>query len=129
MGMGGFMVDMITPNFSRAEMRCKCGSCREDEMDEEFMRMLQELRNEMGPLRISSGRRCYSHNENSGGYPKSAHLVGQGSDIQVFGPRALKIVEQARRLGFSGIGIAQKGEHKHRFIHLDTLPREALWSY
>ncbi len=123
------MVDMITPNFSRAEMRCNCGNCKEDEMDDEFMRMLQELRNELGPLRISSGRRCEEHNKASGGYPKSAHLQGQGSDIQIYGPRALKVVEQARRLGFSGIGISQKGEHKHRFIHVDTLPREALWSY
>ena len=123
------MVDMITPNFSRAEMRCKCGNCREDEMDEEFMRMLQELRNELGPLRISSGRRCEEHNRNSGGYPKSAHLQGQGSDIQIYGPRALAVVEKARKLGFSGIGISQKGEHKNRFIHIDTLPRTAIWSY
>ena len=123
------MVDMITPNFSKAEMRCKCGKCREDEMDGEFMRMLQELRNKVGPLRISSGRRCETHNRASGGYPKSAHLQGQGSDIQVFGPRALKVVEQSRRLGFSGIGISQKGDHKDRFVHIDILPREALWSY
>ena len=43
------MIDMITPNFSRSEMACRCGSGR-DEMDSEFMRMLQELRNEVGPI-------------------------------------------------------------------------------
>ena len=129
MGVGAFMVDMITPNFSRAEMRCRCGECREDEMDSEFMRMLQELRNEMGPLKISSGRRCHSHNEKSGGYPKSAHLLGQGSDILVSGPRAMKLFEKARQIGFSGIGLSQKGNHADRFIHVDTLEREALWSY
>ena len=40
------MIDMITPNFSKSEMACRCG-CGIYEMDDEFMRMLQELRNEM----------------------------------------------------------------------------------
>ncbi len=32
-------------------------------MDDEFMRVLQELRNSMnGPLRVSSARRCDAHN-------------------------------------------------------------------
>ena len=37
---------MITLNFSKSEMACRCG-CGIYEMDDEFMRMLQELRNEM----------------------------------------------------------------------------------
>ena len=41
---GLFMADMITPNFSKSEMACCCG-CGIFEMDDEFMRMLQELRN------------------------------------------------------------------------------------
>ena len=49
--IGAFMAEMITPNFSRAEMRCKCGTCKRDEMDPEFMRMLQELRDICGPLK------------------------------------------------------------------------------
>ena len=122
------MADMITPNFSRAEMRCKCG-CGLDHMDDEFMRMLQLLRDKLGPLPVTSGVRCEKHNHQSGGYPKSAHLQSKGADIRIYGPRALALVEEARRIGFSGIGIAQKGEHKHRFIHLDTLPRTAIWSY
>ena len=56
------MVDMITPNFSVAEMACKCG-CGKHGKDEEFMRMLQQLRDEVGPFRISSGFRCEDHNE------------------------------------------------------------------
>jgi len=55
----------------------------------------------------------------------------QGADIRIFGPRALKLVEEARRIGFSGIGLSQKSgtPHPQRFIHLDTKPRKALWSY
>ena len=120
--------EMITPNFSRAEMSCRCG-CGLDHMDEKFMRMLQQLRNELGPLPITSGVRCDKHNDQSGGYPKSAHLQSKGADIRIFGPRALKLVEESRRIGFSGIGISQKGDKSSRFIHLDILPRTALWSY
>ena len=49
------MADMITPNFSVSEMAYLC--CGKADMDPEFMRMLQELRNEVNPLRISSGFR------------------------------------------------------------------------
>ena len=67
------MADMITPNFSRAEMSCRCG-CGLDHMDEKFMKMLQQLRNQLGPLPVASGVRCEKHNHESGGYLKSAHL-------------------------------------------------------
>jgi len=49
------MTAMITRNFSVSEMSCRCG-CGLYEMDEEFMRLLQILRDEMqGPLRVTSG--------------------------------------------------------------------------
>ena len=57
------MADMITANFSVNKMACRCG-CGTAEMDPEFMRMLQELRDQMqGPLRVSRGRRCNHHND------------------------------------------------------------------
>ena len=39
------------------------------------------------------------------------------------------LFETARQIGFSGIGLSQKGDHAHNFEHLDTLPRKALFSY
>ncbi|MDP6093685.1 MAG: hypothetical protein QF537_17225 [SAR324 cluster bacterium] len=33
------------------------------------------------------------------------------------------------QIGFSGIGLSQRGVHTSRFVHLDTKPRKALWSY
>ena len=117
---GAIMADMITPNFSRAEMSCRCG-CGLDHMDEKFMKMLQQLLNELGPLPVTLGVRCDRHNHESGGYPKSAHLQSKGADIKIFGLRALQLVEEVRRIGFSGIGISQKGDKSSRFIHLDIL--------
>jgi uncharacterized protein YcbK (DUF882 family) len=126
------MADMITPNFSRAEMECRCG-CGLVHINENFMRMLQKLREKVGPLPVSSGARCERHNDRSGGYPRSFHLEHESgsmaADIRIFGPRALQLVEEARRIGFTGFGLSQKGEKKHRFVHLDIGPRTAIWSY
>ena len=126
------MLDMHAPNFSRAEMACRCG-CMLDHMDDEFMRMLHELRNEMkGPLRVSSARRCDTHNHEvstAKNKKNGVHTLGQASDILISGERAMLLFEKARQIGFSGIGLSQRGDHASRFVHLDTKPRKALWSY
>ena len=99
------MLDMITPNFSRAEMSCRCG-CGLDHMDEQFMRMLQQLRNQLGPLPVTSGVRCEKHNHESGGVIRSRLTFNLKE--QIFGSLDLEpysLVEEARRIGFSGIGI------------------------
>ena len=86
------MLDMITPNFSQAEMSYRCG-CGLDHMDEQFMKMLQQLRNQFGPLPVTSGVRWEKHNHKSDGYPKSAHLQSKGAVIRIFGPTALQLIE------------------------------------
>ena len=58
---GVFMAKMNTPNFSRSEMACRCG-CGHDKMDQEFLRMLQALMDEIGPMPVTSGFRCDAHN-------------------------------------------------------------------
>ena len=126
------MADMITANFSVNEMACRCG-CGTAEMDPEFMRMLQELRDQMqGPLRVSSGRRCEHHNDRvstAKNEKNSVQTLCQASDILIFGERAMLLFEKARQMGFIGIGLSQRGDHAKRFVHLDTKPRKALWSY
>ena len=122
------MADMITPNFSRSEMACRCGSGR-DEMDSEFMRMLQELRNQIGPMPVTSAFRCDAHNSRVSKVKNGPHTQAKASDILIFGERAMLLFEKARHIGFSGIGLSQKGPHHKRFIHVDTLERKAFWSY
>ena len=123
---------MITLNFSKSEMACRCGSGIY-EMDEEFMRMLQELSNEMnGPLRFTSARKCDCHNDavfTAKNEKNGVHTLGQASDILIFGERAMLLFEKARQMGFIGIGLSQRGDHAKRFVHLDTKPRKAFWSY
>ena len=85
-----------------------------------------------GSLRVSSGRRCEHHNDRvstAKNKKNGVHTLGQASDILISGERAMLLFEKARQIGFSGIGLSQKGDHAHRFVHLDTLPRKALFSY
>ena len=102
-------------------------------MDEEFMRMLQELRNEMnGPLRVTSARRCDRDNDavsTAKNKKNGVHTLGQASDILISGERAMLLFEKASQIGFSGIGLLQRVDHAKRFVQLDTKPRKALWSY
>ena len=129
---------LITPNFSTSEVQCRCG-CNDNEMDEEFMRMLQQLREEAGfPFRISSGKRCLKHNSNVSTAKNKAgiHTFGKAVDILVGSvntTKTLKLIKQAQDIGFTGLGLALKGDRSKRFIHLDnrgtdfSLP--AIWTY
>ena len=100
-------------------------------MDEIFVKKLDTLRGLLKvPLAITSGYRTGSHNKKIGGAPQSQHLNGHAADIAIAGENAFKLVGLAYTLGFTGIGIQQKGAWDKRFIHLDlrtTEPR--IWSY
>ena len=41
----------------------------------------------------------------------------------------LASMDFAHQTSSSGIGLSQRGDHASRFVHLDTKPRKALWSY
>ena len=70
------------------------------------------------------GAHCHTKKKKNG-----VHTLGQASDILISGERAMLLFEKARKIGFSGIGLSQRGPHQDRFVHLDTKPRKALWSY
>tara|TARA_Y100000361_G_C10943904_1_gene230199 strand:- start:50 stop:442 length:393 start_codon:yes stop_codon:yes gene_type:complete len=121
--------------FSEEELRCK--GTGELKMMEEFMAKLILLREKVNqPLVISSGYRTPEYNKRIGGSSKSAHILGQAVDIVCSGTKAHTILMHALELGFTGIGVKQHGDHKSRFIHLDTvktgvegIPRPWVWSY
>lgn len=118
--------------FTEDEMKCKgSGKC---EMDPKFMVMLDALRKKFGkPIIITSGYRSPEYNISIGGSKNSAHVQGKAADIAVSHADAYKIVGIAIELGFTGIGVSQKGGG--RFIHVDTAdntpkqPRPHIWSY
>lgn len=112
-----------------------CHHCGRNHMDEQFLAELDELRHRCGfPFPITSGYRCPEHNNavSTTGWD-GPHTTGRAADIGVRGAQALTVVRIAIEMGFTGIGIQQKGAT--RFIHLDNLPnaerqpRPTIWSY
>jgi len=108
----------------------------DERMDEAFMDRLITLRQELNfPLPVTSSYRTVEHNKKVGGGTNSAHLLGRAVDISISGKKAFKLIEAALDLGFTGIGVKQKGPHNKRIIHIDDCPhtqkrpRPRIWSY
>lgn len=130
--------------FTYNEMACKCG-CGKAEMDQEFMDLLDSLRDILGkPIVITSGYRCPNHPAEKRKEKSGAHSKGKAADIAVMREDAMEVLSLVFRFNdaaknaeiptFTGIGIQQKGTS--RFIHLDSctmaddgLPRPTIWSY
>tara|TARA_R110000823_G_scaffold223407_2_gene351540 strand:+ start:219 stop:590 length:372 start_codon:yes stop_codon:yes gene_type:complete len=117
--------------FSKAELQCKCG-CEAALMDAQFIMMLEQLREKFNkPLLVSSGYRCPKHNNNvSGTGIAGPHTTGKAIDLKVDRGAAYELLKIAMDMGFSGIGVNQKGNA--RFMHLDTINtglRPTIWSY
>jgi uncharacterized protein YcbK (DUF882 family) len=119
----------MTPNFADAELACKCGCGMLP--DQDFMDKVEQLRTTLGfPLPVTSAARCPAHNAAVSATGRAGpHTTGRAIDIGVRGDRAVALIKAALNLGFTGIGIAQKGNS--RFIHLDDLQegRPTIWSY
>ena len=105
-------------------------------MDEGFMFRLVLLRESLGfPLMITSAYRSPEHNAKVGGKSRSAHLRGRAVDIAISGDKAHRLVRMALLLGFTGIGIRQRGDYRYRCVHIDDIekapgiPRPSIWSY
>lgn len=126
--------------FSKEELGCHCNECKENnwhKMDDLTMRLVVQLREKVGfALPVSSGFRCSAHNQkvsNTG--PFGPHTTGKALDFKVYGEQAYLLVKAALELGFTGIGVNQKGLHESRIIHTDTLtiaegfPRPWIWTY
>jgi zinc D-Ala-D-Ala carboxypeptidase len=118
------------PNFKASEFACQ--HCGAEGIKEELVAKIQQLRTKYGkPMRITSGYRCPRHPVEARKSAPGAHALGLAADIGVEGAEAYKVLQIALELGFTGIGVQQKGSG--RFIHLDIrdgqLPTPSLWSY
>lgn len=123
------------PHFTPEEMACRGdGSLK---MDETFLDRLESLRGIVGfGLTVNSGYRSPAYNlkvADSG--DAGPHTTGRAVDFQLVGLQVFKVLEVAAQIGFTGIGLSQKGDPSKRFIHLDDLaaapeqPRPWVWSY
>lgn len=118
--------------FSEIELSCPC--CGVNNFDQITLEKLNNLRHECGfPFIVSSAYRCKAYNQRKGF--TQTHATGRAIDIVASHNKSYDILTKARKYGFTGIGVSQKGEPSKRFIHLDDLPNSAsrprphVWSY
>lgn len=116
--------ELYTPAyFSRYEFQSASPSCELEDMDSQFLKLMDKLRDLCGfPLIVNCAYRSKKHDLSKGRSGNSYHCVGRAMDIRCLdnNKRAI-IVQNAFRIGFKGIGIYK------RFIHLDDRPTDTLW--
>lgn len=108
----------LTQNFSRSEFACKGALCcmNSAPVSKRLVEGLQELRNIVGPLTVTSGFRCGKHNEKIGGSENSKHCLAEAADVVSEKHPPFKIAHYAEMIGVfaeGGIGIYDN------FVHLD----------
>jgi hypothetical protein len=103
-----------------------CQITGENDMDHEFIRRLDLLRDACGfPFAISSGFRSEEHPIEAIKDVPGTHAQGIAADIVVRnGAQRYKLVNEALRLGFNGIGAAKT------YVHVDArMTTPVLWTY
>lgn len=122
---------MSTKHFSDGELMCSCG-CK-GLPPKEFQDALERLRVSFGkPMRLSSAFRCPEYNAQVSSTGENGPHTRGAVDVLAWGAEARSLVGAAIAMGWSGIGIAQSGPRRSRFVHLDTQAgptRPWIWSY
>ena len=118
------------PNFQESEFDCTATGA--NEMREEFLELLQKIRNHYGrPMFITSGYRDVTHPIEVLKDEPGEHTLGLAADISATGMQALELVVICHKLGVRRVGIMQRDNM--RFIHIGIGDRygfpEAFWSY
>ena len=110
--------------FKLSDFNCK--ETGNNEMSEEFLEKLDDLRHKCGfPFIITSGYRDPTHSIEARKAKAGTHARGIASDIRInTGKEAYDIIKNAQSMGFNGIGVAKS------FIHVDIRKgMPVLWSY
>jgi zinc D-Ala-D-Ala carboxypeptidase len=103
-----------------------CQETGENEMNEDFLIKLDDLRHECGfPFIVTSGYRSKDHSIEKRKVKGGTHTQGIAADIRVVGGYERYVIQKnAYALGFTGIGV-----HKD-FIHVDTRKTTTVsWPY
>ena len=114
--------------FSREEFACQVTG--ENEIEEDLILALDELREACNfPFVITSGYRSPQHPIELGKTTPGTHAQGIAADIKIItAQQRYKIVEEAIKMGFGGIGIHSV------FVHIDMRSvdgnaKPVMWLY
>jgi len=114
--------------FTREEFACQYTG--ENEISDRLLLKLDLLRARCGfPFVITSGYRSKDHPIEAKKETPGTHAQGIAADIKVTdGIQRFKIVEEAIKMGFSGVGVASS------FVHVDIRDLDGnehpvMWTY
>jgi uncharacterized protein YcbK (DUF882 family) len=115
--------------FALSEFNCQ--ETNENEMNPEFLRKLDLLREACGfPFVITSGFRSPNHTIERAKRKPGTHAQGIAADIKaISGAEKHKIIEQALALGLGGIGVARTFIHVDDRCSVDSNAVPVVWSY
>lgn len=120
---------MVTAKYFKESEFKKCTpACSLQDMDQDFMTMLDALRAQAGiPLVLNCAYRSKAWDIKKGRSGNSAHTRGKAADIRCnSSANRMKIVRAALELGFRRIGIGKT------YVHVDTdasLSQDVIWHY
>ena len=107
----------IAKYFNLSEFACPC--CNLIMLHPNLFAKLVELRNNLEiPVYVTSGYRCFEHNQKVGGVVNSYHCIGLAADIKVKDINLIELLGYAEEIDFNGIGFYEK----KNFLHLDVRP-------
>lgn len=114
--------------FAPSEFKKCVPSCRIEDMDAEFLEILDRVREAAGiPLVLNSAYRSKAWDKSKGRTGNSAHTRGKAVDIRcTTNANRMKIVRAALEVGISRIGIGKT------YVHLDndaSLTQDVMWHY
>lgn len=116
----------LAKNFTWDEVRCKCGCHLPEAVAREAVRLshrLQVLRDNFGPVTVTSWYRCVVHNRSQGGGRASQHLYGRAADI-----KCMKCPDLPRWAdsNFPDGGVGTYSKYPN-MVHVDIRGRKARW--
>lgn len=123
----GATKQQLSKNFQRSEFACKGTGCcgNSAPVDDRLVQGLQQLRDLAGgPIFITSGFRCQTHNRSVGSSPTSQHTLAKAADIQSrsLSPKKLKeLALQVPAFEQGGIGLY------NNFLHVDVRKQRTRW--
>lgn len=120
---------MVTSKyFKEAEFKRCSPSCSLQDMNQEFMNTLDNLREKAGiPIVLNSAYRSSAWDKSKGRSGKGAHTKGLAADIRCNSSATRwKIIAAAHSLGICRLGIGKT------YIHVDidkSLTQNVIWHY
>lgn len=115
-----------TPKFfSRTEFNLCTPSCDLEDMDEDFLKKLDHLREVCDfPMTITCAYRSVEYDKSKGRTGNSYHTRGRAVDIYCTNSyRRFAIVHHAPFCGLNGIGVGSN------FVHVDDRIVQTMWTY